>query len=82
MLASTGSGSSVTRFDTCTAELRDAAGDVVARLPRDCADALPLGRLEIRGGYLRPGGAVALVKVRIHRERMVTEERFLRVELP
>ena len=68
--------------EACTAwELRDAGGKVVATLPRVCELAGSLGRLDVPGGYLHPGGTTALVEVRLHRERLVVEERFVSVPL-
>jgi len=62
-------------------ELRAADGRVLATLPRDCAEAEPIGRLHVVGGYLHPDGKTALVKVFISRVRLVTETRFLRIDM-
>jgi hypothetical protein len=72
----------VTRHHECTAwELR-AGGEVIATLPRECADITPFADLDVRGGYLHPSGTAALVKVKIRSMGYRSEERYLRIELP
>ena len=56
--------------------------EVVAVFPRKCADALPIGGSEVLGGYLMPGGKLALVKLAIHHAGLSDEQRFVKVPLP
>jgi hypothetical protein len=64
-------------------EIRDLDGGVVATLPRRCdiADRGSIDHVDVLGGFVHPSADVLLIKVRIHRMRLETEERFLRVEL-